>query len=64
MIDLRFHWAWLLMAVILIIGICVFAKFANDDGDGIGAGVSTAVGCFALIFAILVCLVIGGIWIW
>ena len=64
MIDLHFHWVWLLMAVILIIGICVFVNFSKDDSGGIGAGISTAVGCFVLIVAILVCLVIGGIWLW
>ena len=61
MISLHFHWAWLLIAAIVIAGVSYAVKASSGrDTYGIGA----AVGCFVLVVAILAALVIGGIFIW
>ena len=61
MISLHFHWAWILMAVLVIFGIAFCIKQSNEsDKYGVGA----AFGCAVLIVAILLALVLGGIFIW
>lgn len=61
MISLHFHWAWILMAVLVILGVIYCVKQSSDyDPYGIGA----TVGCLVLVFAILLALILGGIFIW
>ena len=61
MIDIHLHWAWLLIAVIVIAGVAFMVKQNNEtDQYGIGA----AFGCFVFIVAVLAAAVIGGIFIW
>lgn len=62
MIELNFHWAWILVAIIVMVGICVAFPYLNRDHDAYGCG--AAAGCAILVFAVLVALVIGGIFIW
>jgi hypothetical protein len=62
MIDLHFHWAWLLIAAVVIVGIFIAYPMLNDDNDKYG--LSGALGCAVLIAAVLIGLVIGGIFIW
>lgn len=61
MINLHFHWAWLLIIVILIIA-KIISHRVSDGGDYIGFG--GFVSLIVWIVAILICAVIGGIWIW
>ncbi len=61
MISLHFHWAWLLIAVIVIAGVA-YAIRSGKESDPYGVG--AAVGCFVLIVAVLAAAVIGGIFIW
>jgi len=64
MIDIHLHWSWLLIAAVVIIGICVAYPYLRERNEGIGGAVSGAIGCAILIVAILVGLVLGGIFIW
>lgn len=64
MINLYFHWTWLLIAVIIIVGIYIASPYMSDNNKGIGGAVSAAVGCFIIIVTLLIALVIGGIFIW
>ena len=64
MIDIHLHWAWLLIAAIVIIGICVAYPYLKESTDGIGAGIAGAFGCAIIVVAVLAALVIGGIFIW
>jgi hypothetical protein len=64
MIDLHFHWAWIPFVIVLVIGIIAFFRFSNDGDSGPAAGLSVAVGCGAFLIALVVALVIGGIWLW
>lgn len=64
MINIQLHWAWLLIAAVVIIGICVAYPYLRDSNDGIGGAVGGAFGCAILVVAILVGLVLGGIFIW
>lgn len=61
MINLNFHWAWIPIIALIIIGIWFFNKQSNDS-DQFGLG--TAFGCFGCILCFLVALVLGGIFIW
>ena len=61
MISLHFHWAWIVIAVLVILGVAYCVKHSSDsDPYGIGA----TVGCLVLVLAILLALIIGGIFIW
>jgi len=60
MINVSFHWAYIAIFVIVIIGIILCCKLSKNDNFGIGA----TVGCFALVVCFLIALVIGGIFIW
>ncbi len=64
MIDIHLHWSWLLIAAVVIIGICVAYPYLRERNEGIGGAVSGAIGCAILVVAILVALVLGGIFIW
>jgi hypothetical protein len=64
MIDLHFHWAWIPFAVVLLAGIIALFYFLNDDDRGPAAGLSGLVGCCLFLIALVVALVIGGIWLW
>lgn len=64
MINLHFHWTWLLMALIIIIGVCIASPYLSDNNSGIGGAVSAAVGCFIILVTLLIALVLGGIFIW
>ena len=64
MIDLHFHWAWLLIATVLIIGIFIAYPMLHGKGDSIGEAVSASLGYAVLMAAVLIGLVIGGIFIW
>lgn len=50
--------------IVLVIGIIAFFRFSNDGDSGPAAGLSVAVGCGAFLIALVVALVIGGIWLW
>lgn len=65
MINLSFHWAWLLMAAIVVIAIIVAAKiglFENDTKDILG--IKRTFGCIVIIIGVLCAAVVGGILIW
>lgn len=64
MIDIHLHWAWLLIAAIVIIGICVAYPYLRDRNEGIGGAVGGVIGCAIIVVAVLAALVIGGIFIW
>lgn len=64
MIDIHLHWAWLLIAAVVIIGICVAYPYLRDSNEGIGGAVGGVIGCAILVMAILIGLVLGGIFIW
>ena len=64
MIDIHLHWAWLLVAAVVIIGICFAYPYLKNSDEGIGGAVGGAFGCAIVIAAILVALVLGGIFIW
>ncbi len=64
MINLSFHWSWLLIAAVLIIGVIIASPFLNSGNDGPAGGIGPAFGCFIIIVAFLAVAVIGGIYIW
>lgn len=64
MIDIHLHWAWLLMAAVVIVGICTFWYYEHDDDCGPASGIRTVFGLAILIVCVLVALVLGGIFIW
>ena len=64
MIDLHFHWAWILIAALIITGVYAFWYFAHDDNHGMAASIRTVFGLFILIICVLVGCVVGGIFIW
>ena len=62
MIDLHFHWAWLLIAAVVIFGVFIAYPMLNEDNDRYG--ITGAMGCVVMVVAVLLALVIGGIFIW
>ena len=63
MISFTFHWAWLLIAVIIIVAIILAIKFGIMDSND-KYGVKTGFGCLIVIVGLLIAAVIGGIFIW
>jgi len=61
MISLHFHWAWIVMAVLVILGIAYCIK-QNKESDPYGIG--AAIGCVVFVGTILLALILGGIFIW
>lgn len=60
MINLHFHWAWIPMVILVIVGLFFLVKREENDRYGVG-------GCFnfsVFIICIMASLIIGGIWIW
>lgn len=64
MIDIHFHWSWLLIAAVLIIAIIIAWPFLNSDDRGPAAGLGCLVGGVIILVALLAAAVIGGIFIW
>jgi len=64
MVTLTFHWAWILIVILVIVGIACFIYFSNDDRGGIGSGIRSVFGCFLFVLCILIAAVLGGIFIW
>lgn len=63
MIELNFHWAWLVMTALVILGAVIYIH-NYDNGSSMENGINMLFGIAALIFCILLSLVIGGIFIW
>ncbi len=63
MIELNFHWAWLVMTALVILGVVIYIR-NYDNGSSLQQGMKMLFGIAALIFCILLSLVIGGIFIW
>ena len=63
MISLSFHWSWLLIAAILVVAIIIASHFCKDS-SGPAGGLGVVIGCFAIVIALFVIAVIGGIFIW
>lgn len=60
---ISFHWAWLLMATIVIVAVILannLGAFKPNDKYG----VKTGFGCLIIIVGLLIAAVIGGIFIW
>lgn len=64
MIDIHLHWAWLLVAAVVIIGICIAYPYLKNSDEGIGGAVGSVIGCAIVVVAILAALALGGIFIW
>ena len=64
MIDLHFHWAWLLIAVVVTLGVVIAYPRWKYRNEGIGGALNGVIALTIVAIAVLVCLTIGGIFIW
>ena len=64
MIELHFHWAWLLIAVIIVAGMRIAYPFYKERNEGIGGAYSWLIAVFVVTITILLALVVAGIFIW
>ena len=60
MIDLHFHWAWILFVILISIGLYFFFRNKGNDSYGIGAFGDGII----FLLCILAAMVVGGIWLW
>ncbi len=63
MITLNFHWAWLVMAALIVLGVVAYVRY-YDNGSSLDNGIRMLFGIEALVLCVLLALVIGGIFIW
>lgn len=64
MITLSFSWVWIVVIIVFILGIIGFFYFSKDSGDGPAGGLSVMLGCGVFLITLVICLVIGGIFLW
>ncbi len=64
MIELPFHWAWLLMAAVCIVSIQVAYPFIKKTGDDIGSDITRLVGWTMIALGVIFSLIIGNKFIW
>jgi phage-related protein len=64
MIDLHFNWAWLLIVVVVILGVAIAYPRWKYRNEGIGGALNGVIALVIAAIAVLVALVIGGIFIW
>jgi hypothetical protein len=64
MIDLYFHWAWLLIAAVVILGVAIAYPRWKYRNEGIGGALNGVIALTIVAIAVLVGLTIGGIFIW
>lgn len=65
MIDIHFSLAWLLIALVTIIGICIaLPHLRNNNMGGIGRAIDAVIGWGIITITILAALALGGIFIW
>lgn len=62
--EIHFSLAYLLIALVAIIGICIALPHLINYKRGIGGAIDAAIGCWIIIITILIVLVLGGIFIW
>lgn len=62
MINLHFHWAWIPIIIIIIVASILSNKATSGNGEDYGIG--GIMGCAIWLVALLICAVIGGIWLW
>lgn len=63
MINISFHWIWLLL-VAIVIGAVILANKLGAFKDEDKYGVKACFGCIIIIVGLLIAAVIGGIFIW
>ena len=64
MMTLSFHWAWLLIAVVLIATAIIAHPHFKKGGDSIGQAFDCFIGYVIVAIGLLVAAVLGGIFIW
>lgn len=65
MIEIHFSWAYLLIALVAIIGICIaLPHLRNNRRGGIGGAIDAAIGWGIIIITALIVIGLGGIFIW
>lgn len=64
MIDIHLHWAWLLVAAVIVIGVCIAFPFMRDRDEGICGATGYLFGCMIIVLSVVAGIAIGGIFIW
>lgn len=62
--EIHFSLAYLLIALVAIIGICIALPHLINNKKGMGGAIDAAIGWWIIIITILIVLVLGGIFIW
>lgn len=62
--EIHFSLAYLLIALVAIIGICIALPHLINNKRGMGGAIDAAIGWWIIIITILIVLVLGGIFIW
>ena len=62
--EIHFSLAYLLIALVAIIGICIALPHLINNKRGMGGAIDAAIGWWIIIITILLILVLGGIFIW
>ena len=62
--EIHFSWAYLLIALVAIIGICIALPHLRNNKMGIGGAIDTAIGWWIIIITALILIGLGGIFIW
>lgn len=62
--GIHFSLAYLLIALVAIIGICIALPHLINNKRGMGGAIDAAIGWWIIIITILIVLVLGGIFIW
>ena len=60
--EIHFSLAYLLIALVAIIGICIALPHLINNKRGMGGAIDAAIGWWIIIITILLILVLGGIW--
>lgn len=62
MIDLHFHWAWIFISIVVLVGVCwAMYLFSKTEETW---GYSFFMGVIVLIFAALIAAAFGGVFLW
>jgi len=63
MITLHFHWIWIIVTIIVICGISI-AGFLMRQAKGVTAPIFGLIGLLIIVIAVLIALVLLGIFVW
>ena len=64
MMTFTLHWAWILIAVVLIATAIIAHPHFKKGGDSIGQAFDNVIGLVIAGFGLLIAAVLGGIFIW